>query len=256
MTVLFVKVQTKDRQVVARVNDQNIIRSEVLDKIIHENWDATVSTIAEEIVLRNEAAGLKFEPSEADIQKEVSILEETQHKNINLNNSEELDKVKMRIITKKLAQKYIVNDDSIHEFLSERNGDIGNRKFHVITLESSDHNLLSQIAQEAAQHPSAELLEKNYKVKFKSEVLGTDNNPFKLNLEELQVGSVEHIQNSKTNHTIIIVTGIDNILIDDTNFEQNKDRILNVFLNNQYFKLKTDLINYLFDKNSVNIHQL
>jgi hypothetical protein len=257
ISTLFALEHSKNNQVVAQVDNHEITNAQVMNKIIHDYWDDTLSTMSEDMVIKDEAEKLKITAMPDEIAKEVKTLEDLEHKKIDMNDQAQKDMIVSRVITKKLEQKYVVNEDAIKAFLSEKNGDIGNRSIQIITYETSNHELLDRIAKEAKSNQNIDksYLKKKFNIKFNEDVLSLNHNPDQLVLDDLLVGNVQHLH-SNGKHKIIIVTGIKSIKIDDLNYEQNKARINEVFLNTNYYDLKINLIQYLFDKNHVTVNKI
>lgn len=240
-----------DNKDVAIINEQNVIsKKEVVNRLVENYSNDVVSTLVQEEILKMEVEKQNLkEPTREELLKEASNLQLMEGKQVSLESEADLKKVKERIYVKKLAKKFLVDDDELLEFLNENTI---NLKHKIdISIYSGEHDQLKKIEQDIKNGEELHDVEKKYNISFTKDTI-SDDNKYNIDPHDININEVYHIH-MENSHAILYVENIEEysekIELNDTT---RKD-IIESYLNKEYYSIKIDLFNYLQPDYSVEV---
>lgn len=251
LTYHSLNVYSDSVETVVRVENDTISRGKVLDYIIDENWNTSVSEMTDELLIQKEAEKLKLlNPSNDELNKELQILKTTENNTVlDLNNPEDYEYIKNRIVVKKIAEKNTVNDEKLQAFVEETGGLSGAHIYKVSVFEG-EHETVDKITKDIESGKKISEIEGEFEISFEEKELG-DENEYGLDLHDVSIGDVQHAHGEQS-HAVLILNEVTELT---QNLTKDKDSIMKEYLAKKYFYERIQVINYLRTQYAIEVSQ-
>lgn len=247
-TIFLIKNYVYAKEVVSKVDSYKITRGQVEEKIIHDYWNDTVSSLTNNILLMEEAKKLGIDNvSQHELEMESNFVKKKEKTGFDLSVPKDKQYITERIIIKKLAKKYTVDDSTLNKFLSEVKGDLGDHSYNAVVFEGG-HDLIEKLENEL-RNSDTKNVEKKYGIKL-NEAKIDEGNIYGVDPHEIIVGDVIHLHDGNK-HLVLKILSSDTKLI--KSLEEDRDRVMETYLNKHFFREKINVINYLRSKYMVEI---
>jgi hypothetical protein len=242
------KTYSRNVETVVKIGKDTISRSDIEKRIIKDYWQNTQSVMIDELLYSKEAEKLNFlNPSRSEMNNEAEIIKKTDRNPLNLSNKKDFNYVKDRIIVKKLAKKYTINDEKLEQFLRETEDFTGDHTYNVSVFEG-EYELVNKITKDIENKVSIKAIETKYGIKFINKKLH-DENEYDLNLHDFKIGEVNHAHGKKS-HLVLI---LNSVIEEPFNIKDNREDVIETYLSKKFFHEKIEVTNYLYTKFTIEI---
>lgn len=230
-------------ETVLSINDYKLTRHEATEQIMKDSWQDSLSTFTDKVLIMKEAKieGIST-PTQQELEAEADILLQTERRQVDLSIPTDKELITERVIVKKLAEKYTVNDAALNSFLSVHGDD---QHSHVLAVHGvlfeADHAQLDQIEEDLQKQISISEVEKKYNLKAKA-VQVDAKNEYNLELQDLHANDIKHLH-TVDKHVLLVVQHVQEETLPP--LKDNDKALMINYLNKEYYAERVNVINYL-----------